>query len=606
MSENIQQIFVANPASSMQATDLLYLGRSTYDSTDDFAITFANFVASLGTATPTASTIPLWDANKNLSANNFLEAYTTTATAAGTTALTVASSYFQFFTGTTTQVVTLPVTSTLVLGQSFTIVNNSTGVVTVESSGGNTIVAMAAGTSLIVTCILTSGTTSASWNVIEYSSTSLVFPIAVSLGGTGVSSVTLAPTATAFAGWDANKNLSANNFIPGYQTIATAAGTTALTVASPRITQFTGITIQTVTMPVTSTLSVAQEFLIVNSSTGLVTVNSSGGNLIQTMAAGTSLLLYNNIITGTTAASWTVINYQISDSTYPLSLLLGGTNAALTASNGGIFYSTASAGAILSGTATAQQLLLSGSSTTPQWSTSTYPLTNAANTLLYASSANTMAALATANNGVLITSNTGVPSFLANSGTAGYVLTANSAAPPSWQLAAATSGLEFLGTVTASNQATVVFTTLTGYTNYLVYWNNLTPVTNAATLSLNVSTNGGSSYDSGSNYDYAYTSGTSGGATGGGASATTSIGLSALGIANTAGSGGSGKIEIINPAGTSRTGVIGHHAFLDSASVYGCVNVSGQYLSTTTVNAIQFSMSSGNISTGTFNLYGIK
>lgn len=94
-----------------------------------------------------------------------------------------------------------------------------------------------------------------------------------------------------------------------------------------------------------------------------------------------------------------------------LSLARGGSNASLTASNGGIVYSTASAMAILAGTATAGQLLTSGSSTTPAWSTSTYPLTNAVNTLLYASSANTMAALATANSSVLVTSAGGVPSL---------------------------------------------------------------------------------------------------------------------------------------------------------------------------------------------------
>ena len=72
MSQNILQIFTNNPASSMVSTDLLYLGRSPYDTTDDFAITFANFVASIGTATATASTIPRWDAHVNMSANNFL------------------------------------------------------------------------------------------------------------------------------------------------------------------------------------------------------------------------------------------------------------------------------------------------------------------------------------------------------------------------------------------------------------------------------------------------------------------------------------------------------------------------------------------------------
>lgn len=53
-----------------------------------------------------------------------------------------------------------------------------------------------------------------------------------------------------------------------------------------------------------------------------------------------------------------------------LGLTRGGTAASLTASNGGIVYSTASALAILAGTATAGLALLSGASTTPTWSTS--------------------------------------------------------------------------------------------------------------------------------------------------------------------------------------------------------------------------------------------
>lgn len=58
-----------------------------------------------------------------------------------------------------------------------------------------------------------------------------------------------------------------------------------------------------------------------------------------------------------------------------LSLARGGTNANLTASNGGIVYSDASAFAILSGTATAGQIIRSGSNAAPSWSTATYPAT---------------------------------------------------------------------------------------------------------------------------------------------------------------------------------------------------------------------------------------
>lgn len=116
------------------------------------------------TISPTATSWAGWDANKNLSANSFIAGYATTATAASTTTLTVGSAQQQFFTGITTQTVLLPVTSTLVLGQSFTVVNNSTGIVTVQSSGGNTVYAMPASTQTMFTCILTSGTTASSWN----------------------------------------------------------------------------------------------------------------------------------------------------------------------------------------------------------------------------------------------------------------------------------------------------------------------------------------------------------------------------------------------------------------------------------------------------------
>ena len=97
--------------------------------------------------------------------------------------------------------------------------------------------------------------------------------------------------------------------------------------------------------------------------------------------------------------------------TSTIGLINGGTGANLTASNGGIVYSTASAMAILSGTATANQIILSGASTTPAWSTATYPATTTVNQLLYSSSANVIAGLATGNSGVLITSAGGVPSI---------------------------------------------------------------------------------------------------------------------------------------------------------------------------------------------------
>lgn len=116
---------------------------------------------SAGKALPAANTT---DANGNESANSFISGYTTTPTAGGTTTLTVASAQQQYFTGTLNQTVVLPVTSTMVLGQSFQIVNNSTGVVTVQSSGDNTILTQSPNSSVIYTVVSTSLTTAAAWN----------------------------------------------------------------------------------------------------------------------------------------------------------------------------------------------------------------------------------------------------------------------------------------------------------------------------------------------------------------------------------------------------------------------------------------------------------
>ena len=119
----------------------------------------------------------------------------------------------------------------------------------------------------------------------------------------------------------------------------------------------------------------------------------------------------------------------------PLSLAYGGTAKALTVSNGGIVYTDADSMEILSGTATALRALFSQSNSAPIWSTPTYPNTAtlgklhrgdgtnvvestftipdtmAINTILYASSANVLSALATGNSGVLVTSAAGVPSI---------------------------------------------------------------------------------------------------------------------------------------------------------------------------------------------------
>lgn len=95
---------------------------------------------------------------------NLIQASTTTVTSAATLVLTAASTQQQLFTGSTTHTVRLPVVSTLTLGQKYEIINTSTGAVAIQSSGANAITSAASNTTVVVTCILVTGTTAASWD----------------------------------------------------------------------------------------------------------------------------------------------------------------------------------------------------------------------------------------------------------------------------------------------------------------------------------------------------------------------------------------------------------------------------------------------------------
>lgn len=207
--------------------------------------------------------------------------------------------------------------------------------------------------------------------------------LAITKGGTGVTSVTTAPTASSFAGWDANSNLSANAFIPGYATTATAAGTTTLTVASKQLQFFTGTSTQTVTLPVTSTLVTGQYFHVVNNSTQNVTVQSSGANTVQVMGPGSYGTFTCILTSGTTAASWnaeystsaagTVTSVALS---VPATSIFGVTGSPVTTTgtlgltttgtSGGIPYFSSSSQISSSAALTASQLIVGGGAgTTP-------------------------------------------------------------------------------------------------------------------------------------------------------------------------------------------------------------------------------------------------
>jgi hypothetical protein len=131
--------------------------------------------------------------------------YTTTVTAAGTTTLTASSNYRQFFTGTSNQTIVLPVTSTLVTGIAWEIENNSTGTLTVNSSGGNLVGTVPAGVCAHAVCIGTTLTTAADWDW-DYISTTTIT-------GTGSTVLNASPVLT-----------TPNIGVPSFATLTSATG----------------------------------------------------------------------------------------------------------------------------------------------------------------------------------------------------------------------------------------------------------------------------------------------------------------------------------------------------------------------------------------------
>ena len=137
----------------------------------DWNIVYSGDSPTLGTITTTGN-IELWNASDTTIAreaagiisveNEIINGYTTTATAAGTTTLTRASAKNQVFTGTTTQTVALPTTG-IILGQQYIVSNKSTGKVTVQSSGANTVYILGTGNVVTFTAQQATPTTAAHW-----------------------------------------------------------------------------------------------------------------------------------------------------------------------------------------------------------------------------------------------------------------------------------------------------------------------------------------------------------------------------------------------------------------------------------------------------------
>lgn len=261
----------------------------------------------------TANTIALRDASGNITYNNLIRAYTTTATAGGTTTLSVTSTYYQFFTGVTTQTVVMPVTSTLTVGQTFFIDNNSTGAVTAQSSGLNNIIIIAPGTTAIITCILNTGTTAASWNAlyiaeIPATGKSLTYTNTLTLSGTDGTVMTFPSTSATVARTDAANTFTGHQTIEGVtSTGATGTGNLVFSTTPTFITSIIDplviggtATSSTLTLQSTSGVGATDSMLFQTGSQSTRMAILSGGNIGMGKETNpqSTVVVSNNATTG--------------------------------------------------------------------------------------------------------------------------------------------------------------------------------------------------------------------------------------------------------------------------------------------------------------------
>lgn len=170
-------------------------------------------------------------------------------------------------------------------------------------------------------------------------------------------------------------------------------------------------------------------------------------------------------------------------------------------------------------------------------------------------------------------------------------------------------GLTLLSSATASSSATVNFT-LTDWTSsdfaaYLIVWSHVAPVTDAVNMYIRTSTDGGSSYDAGAS-DYAF-SGWRVNHTG--TASESDDAADFIKVANSLGNASnetcSGSLLILNPSAAKFGSLTYQSGFVDSAGNKNSQQGIGFRLSAANVDAIRFLMSSGNIASGNFALYGI-
>ena len=205
------------------------------------------------------------------------------------------------------------------------------------------------------------------------------------------------------------------------------------------------------------------------------------------------------------------------------------------------------------------------------------------------------------------TTTTAAQQSIASVGTAAQVLTSNGAgALPTFQTPAGGGGAwEFISSADASALASVSFTGLSSsYYAYKVMITNVVAAAAGKTLWMRTSANNGISYDStGGNYRTQVGYNNANNFVGVGSSSNTAILLTSSSV-SASGNPSMMEVTIFNPSAATYTGV-SHQGIWNDGSNWFTQWISGIRLSAAAVDAVQFLLTSGNFTSGTFKLYGL-
>lgn len=112
--------------------------------------------------------------------------------------------------------------------------------------------------------------------------------------------------------------VSAVSTVMGLEYVATSGGTQTMTALSPQIQAFTGTLSHTLVLPTTG-IPQGYPIVVTNASTGVITINSSGGNFVTALSAGGTALVWAFNATPTTAGHWLALPLVTTSGTQTLS-----------------------------------------------------------------------------------------------------------------------------------------------------------------------------------------------------------------------------------------------------------------------------------------------